>query len=64
MRNEIEDLLFYFKDKAGIEITFEDMDAINGTVSGYCQGQEAMRMQVDLSFWGATACCKSYNLRM
>lgn len=28
MRNEIEDLLFYFKDKAGIEITFEDMDAI------------------------------------
>ena len=39
-------------------------DTHNGTVSGYCQGQEAMRMQVDLSFWGATACCKSYNLRM
>jgi len=28
MRNEIEDLLFDFKDKEGIEITFEDMDAI------------------------------------
>ncbi|HHD77560.1 MAG TPA: HsdR family type I site-specific deoxyribonuclease, partial [Campylobacteraceae bacterium] len=28
MRNEIEDLLFAFKDKEGIEITFEDMDAI------------------------------------
>ncbi len=28
MRNEIEDLLFDFKDKDGIEITFEDMDAI------------------------------------
>jgi len=28
MRNEIEDLLFDFKDKVGIEITFEDMDAI------------------------------------
>ncbi len=28
MRNEIEDLLFDFKDKAGIDITFEDMDAI------------------------------------
>ncbi len=28
MRNEIEDLLFDFKDQTGIEITFEDMDAI------------------------------------
>lgn len=28
MRNEIEDLLFDFKDKEGIEIKFEDMDAI------------------------------------
>jgi len=28
MRNEIEDLLFAFKDQTGIEITFEDMDAI------------------------------------
>ncbi len=28
MRNEIEDLLFNFKDKEGIEITFEDIDAI------------------------------------
>ena len=28
MRNEIEDLLFDFKDKEGIEITFEDMDTI------------------------------------
>ncbi len=28
MRNEIEDLLFDFKDKKGIEITFDDMDAI------------------------------------
>ncbi|MCD6233587.1 MAG: hypothetical protein J7K63_00910, partial [Candidatus Marinimicrobia bacterium] len=28
MRNEIEDLLFDFKNKEGIEITFEDMDAI------------------------------------
>jgi len=28
MRNEIEDLLFDFKNQTGIEITFEDMDAI------------------------------------
>ena len=28
MRNEIEDLLFEFKDKDGLEMTFEDMDAI------------------------------------
>ncbi|HED13048.1 MAG TPA: type I restriction endonuclease subunit R, partial [Gammaproteobacteria bacterium] len=28
MRNEIEDRLFDFKDKDGIDITFEDMDAI------------------------------------
>jgi type I restriction enzyme R subunit len=28
MRNEIEDLLFDFKDREGIEITFEEMDAI------------------------------------
>ena len=28
IRNEIEDLLFAFKDQTGIEITFEDMDAI------------------------------------
>ncbi len=28
MRNEIEDLLFEFKEKDGLEITFEDMDAI------------------------------------
>ena len=28
IRNEIEDLLFEFKDKDGLEITFEDMDAI------------------------------------
>jgi nanoRNase/pAp phosphatase (c-di-AMP/oligoRNAs hydrolase) len=28
MRNEIEDLLFDFKDQTGIEITFKDMDAI------------------------------------
>ena len=28
IRNEIEDLLFEFKDQTGIEITFEDMDAI------------------------------------
>ncbi|KPK90627.1 MAG: restriction endonuclease subunit R [Anaerolineae bacterium SM23_ 63] len=28
MKNEIEDLLFELKDQAGIEITFEDMDAI------------------------------------
>ncbi len=28
MRNDIEDLLFDFKDREGIEITFEEMDAI------------------------------------
>ena len=28
MRNEIEDLLFDFKEQTGVEITFEDMDAI------------------------------------
>jgi type I restriction enzyme R subunit len=28
MRNEIEDRLFEFKDKDGLEMTFEDMDAI------------------------------------
>ena len=28
MRNEIEDLLFDFKDQTGIEITFEEIDAI------------------------------------
>ncbi len=28
MKNEIEDLLFDFKDKNGLEITFEDMDEI------------------------------------
>ncbi len=28
MRNEIEDLLFAFRETEGIEITFEDMDAI------------------------------------
>jgi len=28
MRNEIEDRLFEFKEKTGLEITFEDMDAI------------------------------------
>ena len=28
IRNEIEDFLFDFKDQTGIEITFEDMDAI------------------------------------
>ena len=28
MRNEIEDFLFEFKDKNGLEMTFEDMDAV------------------------------------
>jgi len=44
MRNEIEELLFDFKDQTGIEITLEDMD----TITEQCLNIAKVRKKIEL----------------